>query len=88
MPAWFVVGAVVQILVAKQAAPSFITQAVPRLLARTVEATRVPLTFVTQAALPSTVAPAKRGSVSHLQRFYGAQWLPLLRQSEKYTEGR
>jgi hypothetical protein len=88
MPAWFVIGAVVQILVAKQAAPSFVTQAVPRFLARTVEATRVPLTFVTQAAFPSTVAPAKRASVSGLERLFGAQWLPLLKQSEKYTEGR
>jgi len=83
MPTWFVIGAVIQILVAKQASPSFITKAVPRLLARTVEATRVPLTFVTQAAFPSTVAPAKRASVSGLEGLFGAQWLPLLRQSEK-----
>jgi len=73
MLAWFVIGAVIQILVAKQAAPSFITQAVPRLLARTVEATRVPLTFVTQAAFPSTVAPVRRASVADLERLFGAQ---------------
>jgi len=88
MPAWFVIGAVIQILVAKQASPSFITEAVPRLLARPVEATRVPLTFVTQAAFPSTVAPAKRASVSDLERLFGGQWLPLLRQSKIYAEGR
>lgn len=64
MPAWFVIGAVIQILVAKQASPSFITEAVPRLLARTVEATRVPLTLVTQATFPSTVAQAFVGLVA------------------------
>jgi hypothetical protein len=84
----FVIGAVVQILVAKQASPSFITEAVPRLLTRPVEATRVPLTFVTQATFPSTVAPVKRASVLHLEGLFGAQGLPLIRLSEKYPEGR
>jgi hypothetical protein len=86
--AWFVIGAVVQILVAKQASPSFIAEAVPRLLTRPVEATRVPLTVVTQATFPSTVTPVNRASVLHIEGLYWAQWSPVLRQSEKYAEGR
>lgn len=64
MPAWFMVCAVVQILVTKQASPSFITEAVPRLLTGPVEATGVPLTFVTKAAFPSTVTQAFVGLVA------------------------
>jgi hypothetical protein len=81
MPAWFMVCAVVQILVTKQASPSFITEAVPRLLTGPVEATGVPLTFVTKAAFPSTVTPADKTRVSDLEGLFGVDWLPLLRQS-------
>lgn len=71
MPAWFMVCAIIQILVTKQASPSFITKAVPRLLARPVEAAWVPLTFITQPAFPSTVAPANKTRVSHLEGLFG-----------------
>ena len=53
-----VVGAVVEILVAEQAAPALVAQAVPWLLAGAVEAHRVALTLVAQRALPTAVTPA------------------------------
>lgn len=86
MPAWFVVCAVVQILVAKKSTPSFITEAVPGLLASPVEATRVPLTFITKAAFPPTVAPANKTRVSDLEGLFETPCLPLLRQSEQEAE--
>lgn len=55
-----VIGAIIQVLVAKQAAPSFITEAVPGFLAGPMETARIPLTLVTKAAFPPAVAPANK----------------------------
>ena len=58
-----VIGAVVKILIAKQTAPTFVAVALPRLLARTVKATRVADALVAQFALPSQFAPNNQISI-------------------------
>lgn len=55
-----VIGAIVQVLVAEQAAPPFITQALPRVLAGPMQTARVPLTLVTKTAFPPAVTPANK----------------------------
>lgn len=52
----FVIGAVVKILVAEQTTPTLVAVALPRLLARTVQATWIANTLVAQFALPSQFA--------------------------------
>lgn len=54
--AGLVIGAVVEILIAKQTAPTFVAIALPRLLARSVQAARVANALVAQFALPSQFA--------------------------------
>ena len=49
----FVVGAVVQVLVAEETTPTFVAVALPRLLARTVKAARVTDALIAQLALPT-----------------------------------
>lgn len=53
----FVVGAEVQVLVAEQAAPAFVAEAIPRFQAGTVDATRVTLTLVAEGPLPPRLTP-------------------------------
>ena len=60
-----VVGAVVEVLVAEQAAPALVAVALPRLLAGTVIAARVPDALVAQLSLPSGVAPLTSESRSY-----------------------
>jgi hypothetical protein len=60
MPAWLMIRAVVEVLVAEEAAPSLIAEAVPALLAGPVQAPRIPLALVTKAPFPSAVAPANQ----------------------------
>lgn len=60
MSAWLMVRAVIEILVAEQATPSLIAEAVPGLLAGPVQAPRIPLALVTKAPFPSAVAPANK----------------------------
>lgn len=55
-----VVGAVVEVLVAEEAAPAFVAKTVPRLLAGAVQTARVPLTLVAQPPLPAAVAAATK----------------------------
>lgn len=52
----FVVGAVVQVLIAEQSSPTLVADAIPWFHARTVHATRVSGTFVAQLTGPATVA--------------------------------
>jgi hypothetical protein len=54
------VGAIIQVLVAEQAAPSFVTEAVPGLLAGPVETAWIPLTLVTKTTFPPAVTPANK----------------------------
>lgn len=54
------VSAVVQILVAEQPTPAFVTQTVPRLLAGTVSAVRIRFAFVALSTFPATVTSARR----------------------------
>uniref|UniRef100_A0A8D8Y3F2 Uncharacterized protein n=1 Tax=Cacopsylla melanoneura TaxID=428564 RepID=A0A8D8Y3F2_9HEMI len=49
-----VIGAVVQILVAEQTAPAFITQALPGFMARAVQTAWVTLALITELAFPTT----------------------------------
>lgn len=58
--AWLVIGAVVQVLVAEQAAPALVTDALPRLLARAVHAARIRFAFVAQRPLPAGVATKRK----------------------------
>ncbi len=55
-----VVGAVVEILVAEQTAPTFIAVALVRLLAGSVQTTWVADALVTQLSLPSQFASVKK----------------------------
>lgn len=55
VPARPVVGTVVEVLVAEEPAPALVAQAVPRLLARAVQAAGVALALVAQRALPPVV---------------------------------
>lgn len=50
-----VVGAVVEVLVAEESAPTFVAQAVPGLLARAVQTTGVALALVAQSSFPTVV---------------------------------
>ena len=52
-----VVGAVVQVLVAKETAPAFVAVALPRLLARAVQTARITDALVAQLSLPTQFAP-------------------------------
>lgn len=53
--AGLVVRAIVEILVAEQTPPTFVADAVPLLLARTVKASGIPFTFVAEFTLPAAV---------------------------------
>lgn len=64
MSAWLMVCAVIEILVAEQAAPTFIAEAVPGLLAGPVETSWIPLALVTKPPFPSAVAQAFVGLVA------------------------
>lgn len=55
VPARPVVGTVVEVLVAEEPAPALVAQAVPRLLARAVQAAGVTLALVALRALPPVV---------------------------------
>lgn len=59
------VGAVVQVLVAKHATPSFFAQTLPRFLAIAVHATRIYLTLVTSGSRPARVTSAKEKRKKH-----------------------
>lgn len=48
-----VVGAIVQVLVTKQAAPSFFANTIPRFRAGSVHATGMPLALITELAHPA-----------------------------------
>lgn len=52
------VGAVVEVLVAEQSAPALIADAIPLLLASAVQASRIPLAFITIPAGPSAFTSA------------------------------
>lgn len=52
-----VVGAVVEILVAEEPSPTFVAEAVPRLLAGAVETAGIPLALRAEGSLPAAVAP-------------------------------
>jgi hypothetical protein len=54
------IRAVIEILVAEQATPTLIAEAVPGLLAGSVKTSWVPLALVTKAPFPSAVAPANK----------------------------
>jgi len=54
-----VVGAVVQVLVAKHTTPSFFAQTLPWFLAITVHATRIYLTLVASGSCPARVTSAE-----------------------------
>ena len=54
-----VIGAVIEILIAEEAAPSFVAVALPRLLARSVKATRIANALVALFALPTQFASNK-----------------------------
>lgn len=56
--AWFVVGAKVQILIAKQTTPAFVADTLPRLFAGSVHTSRVRFAFIAQRTLPSGLAYA------------------------------
>lgn len=85
MSARLVVRAVIQILVAEQATPSLIAEAVPGLLAGPMETSWIPLALVTKAPFPAAVAPANktafhtkgviRGPVSPNARRQGAEMM-------------
>jgi len=60
-----VVGAVVQVLVAEHAAPSFFAQTLPRFLAITVHTTRIYLTLVASGSRPARVTSAKEKRKKH-----------------------
>lgn len=60
-----VIGAIVQILIAKHASPSFFAQALPRFLAITVHATRIYLTLVASFTGPTQVTSARKGKNTH-----------------------
>lgn len=53
--AGFMVGAVVEVLVAEQSTPALVADAVPLLLACSVQASRIPLAFITIPAGPSAL---------------------------------
>lgn len=61
----FVIGAVIQVLVAEKASPAFVTEAVPRLLAGSVQTSWIPLALVAERALPSLVTSAQTFQVSY-----------------------
>ena len=80
-----VVGAVVEVLVAEQAAPALVAVALPRLLARAVQAARIADALVAQLALPAQFAPAtsttkkKTTSVSSVERrVVSRRWPPFI----------
>lgn len=56
--AGLVIGTVVEVLVAEETAPSFVAQAVPRLLATSVETTGITFAFRAEPSLPAAVTPA------------------------------
>ena len=55
--AGLVIGAVVEILIAKQTAPTLVAVALPRLLAGAVQTTWIADALVAQLSLPSQFAP-------------------------------
>lgn len=60
LKAWFVIRAVVEVLVAEQSAPALLADTVPGSRAGPVHAARVPLALVAQLALPARVAAVKK----------------------------
>lgn len=58
VPAGFVVGAVVEVLVAEEAAPALVAHAVPRLDAAAVDAAGVPLALIAQRPFPAGLTSA------------------------------
>lgn len=58
--AGFVIGAVVEILIAEQTTPTFVAITLPRLLAGSVKAAWVPDALVAQFALPSQFASVQK----------------------------
>lgn len=62
-----VVRAEVEILVAEQASPSFVTEAIPRLNATAVHATRITLASIAKRPFPTRLAPATT-KTHHVER--------------------
>ena len=56
----FIVGAIVEILIAEQPTPAFVAHALPGMLTGAVKTTGIALTFVTQPAHPTRLASAKK----------------------------
>lgn len=66
----FVVGAVVEILVAEQSSPAFVAQAVPRLHTTAVHATGIAFAFVTQRSNPTCVTTEIKKKYIYKKSFF------------------
>lgn len=82
--AWFMVGAVVQVLVAEQATPAFLAGAFKWLRARSVQTAGVSHTLITEPTLPSHTTFAFPGHLAETMRLAAAWQTDSCKRKCKY----